>query len=1098
MTFPKSRPDRLPKKSSRKNRPLGVEKLEDRMMNAFSGLEQNLQLLLSPGSLGSTQLVSSTRLGTNIKLPPTIQSQARLASGTEVRGTTSTLTIQADDDLGENNLTYRWYQVNGPAGGRISFSVNGTNESKQTTATFNKAGVYTIQVRVQDSDGMFRTSDLRINVIASVTNLKVFSSNGLEIPPEVTVAGKSANIIIRGFDQFGDVMSALPNASWNRVAVPGGANPSTVVTTRDSRITFNSLGNHVMQFRSGNTSLNVQFNVTPVFTSIAVRDASGRLLPPGLPVMTPGGPQQWSATALDQFGNAMSTQPTINWNQTVSPSGSSTVFEVAGNTASASFNRVGLHRFTASVGAMQFQIPVMVSPVLSQIILEVGGERVDPLNPLTTTTASQRISIRGLDQFGQSMPLPSLTWSTTSGPAGGNATGSISSTGVATVNFSGSGMYALRVRGGNASADFRVNVVRTVTSLVQVNAQGGILARGAALVTSGTSVSTAIRALDQFGRAFESLPSIDWTNISSPGDGAASLTVLNGQVRLAFTKIGSYGIRGVAGNASLQLSVRVTPTLTRLQLTPNQIALKTGETQQFTVSGLDQFGHSTITISNAIWRTSGGSISSRGLFTAGAMGGNFTVTATASGFSASAQVIVNGTTPQNTLVDTNLNTLVQSLNADQTISRNEMIQILRSVGNDGVVSATELNDLRRLVTTDSGFMMPAYVRELARDVVNSNPANLRFKGQTAGNLSAGSPASLLNNLIDKWFLGADEPTVLGAGITYQLANGVLFSGNPTRTDARQGYIGDCYFIAAITSIADANADAVRNMFLDNGDGTFTVRFFDSASAEDYVTVNRRLPAFSNGTLAYAGVGNFVTNSGTILWVALAEKAYAQWNETGKAGRDGTNSYAGIEGGWMSNVNRQILGFNSTNLSLATTTKQQLINSLGGGRAVTIGTKSTSQDGLVGSHAYTVTEYNATTDRFTLYNPWGMSHPAPLSWAQLQANCSLYTVTVSGGTSAISTNSVRSTPSVKNAVNWYVVEVFSMQSPATEATIQESVEALSEPIDLQNHSIQQPTYSDWTTPPVESYRESEEDLLRELSEITTDILMSEPGLGSLFG
>jgi hypothetical protein len=201
---------------------------------------------------------------------------------------------------------------------------------------------------------------------------------------------------------------------------------------------------------------------------------------------------------------------------------------------------------------------------------------------------------------------------------------------------------------------------------------------------------------------------------------------------------------------------------------------------------------------------------------------------------------------------------------------------------------------------------------------------------------------------------------------------------------------------------------------------------------------------------------------------------------------------------MSNVNRQILGFNSTNLSLATTTKQQLINSLGGGRAVTIGTKSTSQDGLVGSHAYTVTEYNATTDRFTLYNPWGMSHPAPLSWAQLQANCSLYTVTVSGGTSAISTNSVRSTPSVKNAVNWYVVEVFSMQSPATEATIQESVEALSEPIDLQNHSIQQPTYSDWTTPPVESYRESEEDLLRELSEITTDILMSEPGLGSLFG
>jgi hypothetical protein len=57
--------------------------------------------------------------------------------------------------------------------------------------------------------------------------------------------------------------------------------------------------------------------------------------------------------------------------------------------------------------------------------------------------------------------------------------------------------------------------------------------------------------------------------------------------------------------------------------------------------------------------------------------------------------------------------------------------------------------------------------------------------------------------------------------------------------------------------------------------------------------------------------------------------------------------------------------------------------------------------LVGGHAYVVTGYNASTDRFTLFNPWGSTHPAPLTWQQLQSNCSMFVVanpngSVSGG------------------------------------------------------------------------------------------------------
>ncbi len=272
-----------------------------------------------------------------------------------------------------------------------------------------------------------------------------------------------------------------------------------------------------------------------------------------------------------------------------------------------------------------------------------------------------------------------------------------------------------------------------------------------------------------------------------------------------------------------------------------------------------------------------------------------------------------------------------------------MIQILRSAGTDGTVDANEYSDLQYLVSSNSNFAMPAYVRNLASDVVGNNPANSMFKGQASSNLAAGSSSTLLNNLVDKWFLGVDVPALTGSGITYQTANGVLFTGTPSRSDARQGQLGDCYFIASLVSIADKNAQAVQNMFLDNGDGTFTVRFYATAGSTpgsgvaDYVTVNRQLPAYSNGTLAYSGYGQSVSSATTTLWIALAEKAYAQWNATGNEGRDGTNRYAAIEGGWMSNVNAQVLGYTSTNYSFSGTQASVMIDAINAGRSVTLGT-----------------------------------------------------------------------------------------------------------------------------------------------------------------
>ena len=47
--------------------------------------------------------------------------------------------------------------------------------------------------------------------------------------------------------------------------------------------------------------------------------------------------------------------------------------------------------------------------------------------------------------------------------------------------------------------------------------------------------------------------------------------------------------------------------------------------------------------------------------------------------------------------------------------------------------------------------------------------------------------------------------------------------------------------------------------------------------------------------------------------------------------------------------------------------------------------------LMGSHAYAITGYDPATDKFTAYNPWGVAHPSPLTWAQLQSSCIQFVV-----------------------------------------------------------------------------------------------------------
>ncbi|HAT10189.1 MAG TPA: hypothetical protein DCS97_06285, partial [Planctomycetes bacterium] len=84
--------------------------------------------------------VSGNAVVTVTNAAPTVATAAA-ATPSPVTGTTATLSALGADDGGEAALTYTWATTGIPPAA-VSFSVNGTNAAKTTTATFSKAGSY--------------------------------------------------------------------------------------------------------------------------------------------------------------------------------------------------------------------------------------------------------------------------------------------------------------------------------------------------------------------------------------------------------------------------------------------------------------------------------------------------------------------------------------------------------------------------------------------------------------------------------------------------------------------------------------------------------------------------------------------------------------------------------------------------------------------------------------------------------------------------------------------------------------------------------------------------------------------------------------------
>jgi hypothetical protein len=208
-----------------------------------------------------------------------------------------------------------------------------------------------------------------------------------------------------------------------------------------------------------------------------------------------------------------------------------------------------------------------------------------------------------------------------------------------------------------------------------------------------------------------------------------------------------------------------------------------------------------------------------------------------------------------------------------------------------------------------------------------------------------------------------DPQITGYASGYaDFADRPLFSGL-SYDDSDQGALGDCYFLAVLSSLAESDPAEIRKAIAPLGDGTFVVRFFRGGKWE-YLRIDAELPVRSGGSLVYAGLG-----AGGDIWMGLMEKAYAYF-------RTGDNSYSSLSGGWMTTVYTEVTGRGASTLVPSSYTAAGLYSTLAqhmsAGHALSAGSKDSSGTPIVASHAYVIHSLSTIggIQYVTVYNPWG--------------------------------------------------------------------------------------------------------------------------------
>ena len=325
----------------------------------------------------------------------------------------------------------------------------------------------------------------------------------------------------------------------------------------------------------------------------------------------------FTAAVRDQFGALMTSPPTITWNTnggTISSAGVFTAGATLGNAFNVSATVSGkVGTATAAVTGLPRIISVSASPT------SVTG---------TSTILSVVASASPLNN-----PLR-YHWSVTGGSYYGVAfsANDSSAASTTTATFSAAGTYTFTVVATDkinqsVSGTVVVTVTQTATQLTLSPDYDSVVAHQLDYVR--------VTVADQFGASFYPLPTITWSTTGGQ---------VNASQYFSSDTTGIFTVTATTGALSNSRSITVVgQVLTYLEINSSgSYIVAPGATKPFTLIARDQTYYNVLAVpSDVIWSVSGGgTISQTGLFTAGNIGGTFTVSASTGGVSATSSVTV--------------------------------------------------------------------------------------------------------------------------------------------------------------------------------------------------------------------------------------------------------------------------------------------------------------------------------------------------------------------------------------------------------------------------------------------------------------------------
>ncbi len=302
------------------------------------------------------------------------------------------------------------------------------------------------------------------------------------------------------------------------------------------------------------------------------------------------------------------------------------------------------------------------------------------------------------------------------------------------------------------------------------------------------------------------------------------------------------------------------------------------------------------------------------------------------------------------------------------------------------VSDTQINLLWSTVSGASGYLVDQWIDgawsqigSLGGDATGYSVAGLSpgttYYFDVAAYNSAGTSWANYQSATTSALVAVDHPA---AATAYTPVSGSLFGANgPSFLDVQQGAVGDCWLMASLAEVAARDPADIRNMFtaagttVENGSvvSLYKVRLFNDAGVAEYFTVDTELP--SGGDYYDQPVNG-------ILWVALAEKGYAEANGADwvTTGSEGSDSYAALNGGWPSWALQAITGKSAGEYAINPTNITAAWNA--GDFIVLCSDNTPTSVNIVGDHAYAVVNCTASSGMpFEVYNPWGINAAA---WA----------------------------------------------------------------------------------------------------------------------